>query len=159
MEFIKYLVILVLPVLALLISKRYAAFVDSMIDRAKGYEAFLCHIERKIGAYLTPPHRLGEGFSHPMLEGMIERISTGERLIDAYLACRESLPSSVDEILVELFGDFGTGDASLELRRVREAAARLKKAISAEEAEGDKQKKICAGVAPSLALGLVIWML
>lgn len=159
MEIVKYSVILALPILALFISKSYSAFVDSILERAKGYYAFLCHIERKIGAYLTPPHRLGEGFSHPMLEEMLRRISQGESLAEAYLACREPIPASVDEILIELFSDFGKGDASLELRRIREAISRLERVLAEEGVRGEKQKKICAGIAPSFAIGLVIWMI
>lgn len=159
MEIIRYLIMLALPIFALFISKKYAVFVDSIMEKARGYHAFLCHIERKIGTYLTPPHRLGEGFSNPMLKEMLFKISAGESLIDAYLACREPLPFSVDEILVEFFNDFGKGDASLELRRVRDAISRFEKALSEEGEQGEKQKKICSVIAPSFAIGLVIWMI
>lgn len=159
MEILKYLLILSLPIIALFISKKYSAFVDSILERARGYYLFLCHIERMLGSYLTPPHRLGDGFSHPSLDDMMMRISAGDSLIDAYRACRGSLPSSVDETLTEFFSDFGKGDVSLELRRVREAISRIDAALSVEGAEGEKQKKICSVIAPSLAIGLVIWMI
>ncbi len=158
-EIIKYIITASLPIIALLISKRYAAFVDSAVERAKSYFAFVCHIERKIGTYLTPPRGLGDGFSDPALSEMINMISEGERLIDAYVACRGTLPPSVDEILVEFFTDFGKGDASLEVRRAREAALRLERALSDEATLGEKQKRICSAVAPSLAIALVIWLI
>lgn len=159
MEIIKYIIITALPIIALFISKRYATFVDSAVERAKKYFAFICHIERKIGTYLTPPRGLGDGFSDPELCEMINMISKGERLIDAYVACRGTLPSSIDEILVEFFTDFGKGDASLEVRRARETALRLERALSEETALGEKQKRICSAIAPSLAIALVIWLI
>lgn len=159
MKIIKYAIIIMLPIFALLISRRYSAFVDRELQRAKGYYAFVCHIERKIGVYLSPPDRLGEGFSDPILADMIKMIEGGARLIDAYVASRGNMPSEVDKILFEFFSDFGVGDASLELRRAREASLRLERALSEELARGEKQKRICATVAPSLAISLVIWLI
>lgn len=159
MEIIKYVIIAMLPILALLISKRYSAFVDRELKRAVAYYAFICHIERKIGVYLSPPDRLGDGFGDPLLADMIKRIEEGASLADAYAACRGNMPSEVDKILFEFFSDFGISDASLELRRAREASLRLERALSDLSLRGEKQKRICATVAPSLAIGLVIWLI
>ena len=159
MEILKYAVIILLPILAFLISKRYSGFVDRELGRARGYYAFICHIERKIGVYLSPPDRLGEGFSDPYIADMIRMIEEGTKLLDAYLACRGNMPSDVDKVLLDFFSDFGISDASLELRRAREASLRLEKVLSDESARGEKQKRICATVAPSLAIGLVIWLI
>lgn len=148
-----------LPIIALFIGKRYAVFVDSVMARAKSFLAFIYHVERKVGTYLTPPRDLGEGFSDPALSEMINMMKDGDSLIDSYIACRGTLPSSVDDILLEFFTDFGKGDASLEVRRARDAAIRLERALADEATLGEKQKQICSAVAPSLAIALVIWLI
>ena len=107
---VKFIVVIALPAIALLVCKGYAEYVNASVARARGFLALLEHIERKIGGYLTPPSKLGEGFSDKSLEGMMERIASGESFIDAYRQCADPLPPSVNKILEELFCDFGKGE-------------------------------------------------
>lgn len=155
---IKYIVACAISVIALLICKGYSDFVDSSIDRAKAFLYFINHIERKIGGYLTPPSRLGEGFDNPHIQDMIENISSGRSFIDSYRLCRGSLPASIDKVLNSFFLDFGKGSAELELRRARDAARQIEEALDSAVASGEKEKKICSAVMPALAIGIVIWI-
>ena len=156
---VKFIVVIALPAMALLVCKGYAEYVNASVERARGFLALLEHIERKIGGYLTPPSKLGEGFSDKSLGGMMERIASGESFIDAYRQCADPLPPSVNKILEELFCDFGKGDSRFEIRRVRDASERLKSAVSLMTEEGERQKKICSAVVPAFALGIVIFLL
>ena len=156
---IKYIVACAISVIALLICKGYSDFVDSSLDRAKAFLSLINHIERKIGGYLTPPSRLGEGFDNPHLKDMIENISSGRSFIDSYRLCRGSLPASVDKVLDSFFMDFGKGSADMELRRARDAARQLEVALDSEVANGEKEKKICSAIMPALAIGIVIWII
>jgi hypothetical protein len=157
--FIKCSVICVLPLIALILCRKYWDFIDSFIEQVGAFAAFLRHMERRISGYLTPPSSLGEGFSHPLLSKMVERLARGDSLIEAYRAIDVSIPLWADEILSELFLDFGKGDAALETRRIQDAASRLEDALAKERENGERQKKICSAVAPALALGIVILLI
>lgn len=159
MELIKYFVICVLPLVSLIICRKYGDFIDLSIERVEAFISFLRHIERRISGYLTPPSSLGVGFSHPLLSEMLEGLAGGDSLIEAYRAMGASIPLWADEIISELFLDFGKGDASLEIRRIRDAVARLEDALSRERENGEKQKKVCSAVAPALAIGVVILLI
>ena len=159
MEVLKYLMMTILPVAALFICKRYASFVDSLVAREEAYLSFLHHIERRVGGYLTPPERLGEGFDDSALSEMLKGLASGMSLAEAYRKFGGEVSVSADEILMELFSDFGKGDVSLEIRRVQEAAEKLSKAIDAAKANGEKQKRVCSAVAPAVIIGIIIWMI
>lgn len=156
---IKYIAICALSVVALTVCRGYADFVDSSMERARAYLGFVNHIERKVGGYLTPPSKLGEGFDNPHLCDMIKNISEGMSFIDSYRLCRGTLPVVIDNILDSFFMDFGKGSAELELRRVRDAVRQLEEALDIEATNGEKQKKICSAVMPALAIGIVIWII
>lgn len=156
---IKYIVICTLLVIAFFVCKGYSDFVDLSIDQAKAYLAFVNHIERKIGGYLTPPSKLGEGFDSPHLKGMIENISSGMSLIESYRLCHDTLPMSIEKALDSFFVDFGKGSAELELRRARDTARQLEEALNYEVENGEKRKKICSAIMPSLVIGIVIWII
>ena len=159
MDAIKYIALSALPIVAIIICRGYASFVDSAIALSGSYRDFLCHIERRLGGYMTPPRRLGEGFDDPNLASFTRMISEGRSLCEAYLAESGALPTSVREILNGYFSDFGKGELSLELRRVREAICALDRVISQEKEQGNKQKRLCAAVAPSLAVGILILLI
>ena len=159
MEFIKYFVICVLPLVALAVCRKYGEFIDLSIEHVGAFISFLRHIERRISGYLTPPSALGERFSHPLLSEMLEGLAGGDSLIDAYRAMGASIPLWADEIISELFLDFGKGDALLEIRRIRDAVDRLEDALARERENGEKQKKVCSAVAPALAIGMVIFLI
>lgn len=156
---IKYIVICALFVIVFFMCRGYADFVDSSIERARAYLGFVNHIERKVGGYLTPPSKLGEGFESAHLSDMIKNISEGMSFIDSYRLCRGTLPWAIDNILDSFFLDFGKGSADLELRRARDTARQLEEALNLEKINGEKQKKICSAVMPALAIGIVIWII
>ena len=159
MEIIRYSVIGALPIVALFVCKRYGYFIDSSIERVEVFLSFLRHAERKISGYLTPPSELCNGFLHPALRDMMEKLSSGMSLIDAYQEAGGSVPQWANEILTELFLDFGKGDALLEARRIGDAAVRLEGILSKERENGERQKKVCSAVAPALAIGIVILLI
>lgn len=158
MEFIKMLVICTFPIIALIVCKRYTAFIDSSIGRVESFIAFLRHAERRIKSYLTPPSELCNGFVNSELQEMMEKLSKGDSLAQAYDA-EGSVPMWADEILRELFLDFGKGDATLEACRIRDAIERLESALLKEKENGERQKKVCSAVAPALAVGAVILLI
>jgi hypothetical protein len=159
MKILKYIVIILFLFSALFISRKYASFIDLRIEYTRAFLKFLEHIEGKMSSYLSPLNELGEGFEREELSRMIEGLKNGESLLSAYSGERGNLPLAADELLFSYFSDFGKGNLELELSRLKKTISALKGILAEVEAEGEKRKKLCTGVAPALALGIIIWLI
>ncbi len=157
MDVLKYIVIIALLRVSVLVSKYYCKFVDRSVAKVSSLQAFLKHIERKIGGYMTPANKLADGYEDDVISEMLNGIREGQTLPDAYACVREDLPPKIDEALTLYFGDFGKGDLRLELLRVREAISYIDGEIAVCKSEAEKQKKLCRAALPSIAIGVIIW--
>ena len=99
MEIAKYTVIIILPIVAIFISKRYCSYVEKTLGKGRSFLRFLHHLERKLTCYLSTPRELGDGFPDEELAAMVERMSSGVTICEAYSYERESLPEAVDQVL------------------------------------------------------------
>jgi hypothetical protein len=159
MKILKYIVIILFLFSALFVSRKYASFIDLRIEYTRAFLKFLEHIEGKISSYLSPPNELGDGFEREELSRMIEGLKNGESLLSAYSGERGNVPLEADELLFSYFSDFGKGNLELELSRLKKTISALRGILAEVEAEGEKRKKLCTGVTPALALGIIIWLI
>ena len=157
--YIKYCLIIVLLVMAVIISRSYCSFVDKSLVKMNSMLAFIKHIEREIGGYMTPANKLADGYFDGEISDMLAQIKEGAPLADAYACEREKVPSKIDEILSLYFKDFGKGDLELEILRTRETLSKIESEITFCKGDADKQKKLCRAILPSLAIGVIILFL